>query len=859
MKVQVGFLSVVPAAAACLAAAAALGAAVGEPKRPFADLPGDVPREHAERVEQAPHRYEIGFRGAVDGTMTRMPIGYSAFVQGWQPNRSVRIENVGRTPVRNPRIVVNGRRRWSTVAEVVAEATRGLSDPRDRARAIWEFRRRSRFHATTWDPECSDLLKALNVYGYTLCGDEAVVINDLWKAAGLTTRRGYPVGHCVTEVFYDGDYHLLDSDEHVVCLKRDNRTIASEADVVRDHDLLKRTHSYGIGAEESRQTDEFSASLYGYEGQRQGDYGTSCRHAMDLVLRPGESIEYRWDHAGRQYTAGESPAPNQALRDGLGDLLAGWGPTAYDNLVNGRLSYRPDLATPAARLGAETADNARFDAASATIGPENAAKPAAVTWRFASPYVFVGGNLSARVRLGRGASATWRCSTDAADWHPVAASAEPGQRDLSARLDSRLSPRGKPTYQFRLQLVLVGDASAAHLAFEHEVQMAPLALPELEAGTNRIEYTDAEARRQVRVTHRWVERSAWHPPLAPAGALHPGDGQVVAGTQVRFQWKPAVDPDGDPIADYHFELSEHADVRWPLSPNFERLVSLTPARGKPEWTVPYAGLLNPQTGYYWRVRARDAHGVWGPWSKTFSFRARAPGVPLDVKLAPLAGDRVELQWRANPEGEPPIAYKVYGSNERGFTAGDREHLVNRGRGFVRDVDEFKAKSQQAPDAGMVPTPPNLIARVTATSLAVVGPDVSLANANRAYYRVVAIDRLGHESGPSDFAEVPRPFLVNRPAESGRLGEAYRFEPRVICSEGDLRCRASPESSYNAAYWDREVPAFSATRLPEGLRLDATTGTISGVPGKAGVFRGTLSVRTPGGSGKDVAWKVSIRE
>jgi hypothetical protein len=142
-------------------------------------------------------------RGAIDGTMTRVPVGYAAFVQGWQPNRSVLIENVGTSDVRNPRIVVNEKRRWHTLADVAAEATRGYTTPADRARAIWEFRRRNRFHATTWDGESSDLVKALGVYGYTLCGDEAIVINDLWKAAGLTTRRGYPVGHCVTEVFYD--------------------------------------------------------------------------------------------------------------------------------------------------------------------------------------------------------------------------------------------------------------------------------------------------------------------------------------------------------------------------------------------------------------------------------------------------------------------------------------------------------------------------------------------------------------------------------------------------------------------------------------------------------------------------------
>ncbi len=777
----------------------AAGAGVGQPKAAYQDRPDDRPQQHVETIGRSPHGYAIAMRGTVDATMTRLPVGYAAFVQGWQPNRSVLIENVGTSDVRNPRIVVNEKRRWHTLAEVATEATRGYTTSADRARAIWEFRRRNRFHATTWDGESSDLVKALCVYGYTLCGDEAIVINDLWKAAGLTTRRGYPVGHCVTEVFYDGAYHLLDSDEHVFCLKRDNETIASEADVVRDHDLVKRTHTYSIGSPESRETDEFSASLYGYEGERQGDHGTSARHAMELTLRPGESIEFRWDHIGKQYTAGEFVAPGQAIRDGQGDLLAGWGPVAYANLVNGRLCYRTDLSRPSARKGAETVDNVRFDAASSTIRPETSKNPATVTWRFSSPYVFVGGKATAAVQLAAGGSAEWRYSADAKTWQPVGSLTGPCSRTLVAALDSRLSPRGQPTYGFWAQLILRGDAAAGGIAFENDIQMAPLGLPELETGTNRIEYRDASpGDRQVRITHRWIERSAWRPPQAPKDALAPRDGQEVQGSRITFRWSPAAGPGDEPIGDYHFELSQHADMRWPLSPNFERLISLTPWQGRSEWTVPYVGLLNPGTIYYWHVRACDRNGVWGPWSRTFTFRIQAPGVPRDVKLVAKGDHELELQWQPGLRGSAPVAYKVYGSDERGFTASDREYLVHRGKGFMRTIEEYKKKPDNAPDAGQVKTPANLIAQVTATSLSVVGPGLTMPNTNKAYYRVVAVDRAGNESGPSDYAEVPRPWIWNPPDRAAQVGKLYRFQPQLIRSDGDLRCRAHIPAAFRSA-------------------------------------------------------------
>ena len=842
-----------------LAASHVVGAVIGDPKKPYVDRNDDKRCEHQEIVQDGTHAYEIEFRGAVDGMMTRDPVAYGAYVQGWQPNRSLLIENVGQTDVLNPRIVVNGRRNWSTLEDVVAEATRGYTSDADRARAIWEFLRRQRFHACTWDGECNDVLKVLNVYGYTLCGNEAHLINDLWKAAGLTPRRGYPVGHVVSEVFYDGDYHLLDSDEHVICLERDNKTIASCTDVVRDHDLIKRTHTYGIGRREDRKTDEFSASLYSYEGERKGDLGDNTKHSMDLTLRPGESIEFRWDHVGKEYSAGTVDPTDRRNGDGQGSLIR-WGATAYDKLRNGRLCYRPDLGGPLAERGALEIKSAVFDSDTASIRPSDPKKPATVVWQFRSPYVFVGGLATASVHLGEKASAEWAYSADKANWKSLSAASDSGESTLTASLDGIVSTRRQPTYRFWLRLTLSGNALVRDIAFDNDIQTSVLSLPELEAGTNRIVYSDSNSDdRQVRITHKWLERSAWHPPQAPSSAVSPRDGETVPGSQVRFRWEPAQDPDGDRIVDYHFELSEHADMRWPLSPNFEKRTSLTPSKGKPEWTVPYVGLLNPNTTYYWHVRALDEKGVWGPFSKTFSFRVQAPDVPLHVKLTTDKRGGLVLEWDPNPNGECPVAYKVYGSDEKGFTVSDVPYRAHRGKGFCRTMEEYETKPANAPDAGMVEVPGNLIAQVAEPSLRVVGWDLELPNTNKAFYRVVTVDSAGNESGPSDYAEVPRPFLVTPPEQRTRVGQPYRYEPNVIRSIGDLRCRRSEKSSYNAAFWDREEFSFKPVEIPEGLALDEQTGAISGAVQETGTYSIRYEVSDPSGKSQHVGYQLIAEE
>ena len=84
----------------------------------------------------------------------------------------------------------------------------------------------------------------------------------------------------------------------------------------------------------------------------------------------------------------------------------------------------------------------------------------------------------------------------------------------------------------------------------------------------------------------------------------------------KLTWEGAQDPDGDPITQYHVQVSPDPEMRYPLSPNFDRITS----SGEPAWPVPQGWFVRGRT-YYWRVRARDGRGAWSPWSACWAFTA----------------------------------------------------------------------------------------------------------------------------------------------------------------------------------------------------------------------------------------------
>ena len=601
----------------------------------------------------------------------------------------------------------------------------------------------------------------MNVFGFNTCGNSTLCLSDLLAKAGMHDFIfSHCPGHCVPQAFFDGKYNTLDGDMATFMLLRDNHTLASEQDLIRDHDLIKRVHQYGIMSPmDPLRNNQDYAQYYTWEGETTVRLKGWNWWTMAMVLRPHEAIEWRWGH--------ETPLKYH------GDLT-GYPPLVPDTLYNGVWEYTPDFKNDAQwRAGATVSNIANKDGVlTAADGGTGS-----IAWQMKVPYQFIGGTLAAAgdgyvFEIGTPSPKNGKLA-----YAPLATLAE---------FDGNFKGRTASSNEYSLKCTLTGKATLRSLTIKNDIQMAPLAMPAMGVGNNRFTYlehtdgnTGTNAARHMKITHNWVERSKTRPPQASAAPVFPADGGRSDGTDVVFQWKAAPHPDGAAITDYHFQLADHAAIRWPLSPNFDKYISKTPDHGQARYKLPRAGLLTQGETYYWHVKAKDSNGVWGPWSSTWSFTAEGPAYPLNLAIRQDAKSAVgTLTWSANPAGRAPARYRVYGSDEKGFTVHDAPYEVKLG-----DTKELAS-----------PFPANFVAEVAGTSLDVIGVGNPLPNANKAYYRVVAVDGKGKRSGDSDYVEAPRPFIYSAPVTTAAAGQPYRYQVQAIRSIGDLTRRDAPGPS-----------------------------------------------------------------
>ena len=589
--------------------------------------PTDVPKSHVQDVTAAPFTYNITQGGTIDGKMcTTLPSVWEPYEQTWESNRSLRMENVGAAKVINPWLKI-GPIDFFSQQTMANSVVGGLSTDREKALAIFYFYITHRYHKGNGDNGAQgDVSQAINVFGFNTCGNSTLCIADLLDKAGMRDCIfSHCPGHCVPQVFFDGKYNTLDGDMETMMLMRDNHTLASELDLIRDHDLIKRVHQYGIRSPMDQvKNNEDYAQYYTWEGNTTQRLKGWNWWTMGMVLRPHEAIEWRWGH--------ETPVKYH------GDMT-GHPPMVPDTIYNGVWEYAPDFKNdPQWRAGATVTNITNQNGVlTATDGGTGS-----IVWQMKVPYQFIGGALAAA-----GEGYVFEIGfLNPKDWKPAFLPL-PTLAEFDGKFKGPLAGN-----EYWIKCTLTGKASLRGLKIKNDIQMAPLAMPSMTVGNNRFTYlehtddkTGANAARHLRITHNWVERSKTRPPGTSASPVYPADGGQSDGTDVVFQWTAAKHPGGDAITDYHFQLADRPDMRWPMSPNFDKYISKTPDKGQTRYTLPRPGLLTHGKTYYWHVKAKDSSGVWGPWSPTWSFAAEGPAYPINVAIQQNTGSGTgALTW-----------------------------------------------------------------------------------------------------------------------------------------------------------------------------------------------------------------------
>ena len=268
-------------------------------------------------------------------------------------------------------------------------------------------------------------------------------------------------------------------------------------------------------------------------------------------------------------------------------------------------------------------------------------------------------------------------------------------------------------------------------------------------------------------------------------------------------------------------------MKWPLSMSFAKLISRTADAGQARYTTPGPGLLNPDTTYYLRVRRRDDKGVWGPWSR--------PG-------ASRRGDRTSLATSAWISIASATGASCDGRPARRVASRRRTAFMPATRRASRSATGATGVTVGA--SGTLPPefPANLVVETTAVELEVVGSHVGFPGANKAFYRVVAVDPAGNRSGPSDYAAAPRPVIISEAGDRGDArGMPYRYGGGHPIA-GRLRTRVIGGKE-TMGFWDVERPRVRhRAGAAMARRSTRPPACLSGTPDRPGPAEVVVSAR-----------------
>ncbi|MFC1479407.1 hypothetical protein ACFL6F_02315 [Planctomycetota bacterium] len=337
----------------------------------------------------------------------------------------------------------------SSLKSIIESVTRGAETDDQKAIAVMNFMRFNHYHLKNpFDKYGVGALKAMNVYGWRLCGGLATIQGALYRELGWKWRYSGQPGHTTIEAGYGDSWHYLDTFLRFYAWRDapkapGGRTIASQEDI-RDNTKIA---TEGFVFDNARRVwyhkgdvfewlnedltnwrapsflncgDTLSGVVSGCKGVSISSARTGHRntkfdvpgYSMDINLSPGYSLTFWWkafpegffhpQKSGRMaypyHTCGSKEYRNCPV---AGPLLEPYARDAEGKQIdsykrsyaNGILRFQPDLSTPHFLKGLHAQDNVSLK--DGALCPADTSKPGTITVRMQSPYVMVKGTVKA--------------------------------------------------------------------------------------------------------------------------------------------------------------------------------------------------------------------------------------------------------------------------------------------------------------------------------------------------------------------------------------------------------------------------------------------------------------------------------
>lgn len=785
--------------------------------------PADSSALLVEQTTQSPKIFHVNNPNQVDETCYPWPkTPATPRVVSW-----FRITNTGDEQIQNPRLRINGFRMPLSTEELENALIKGSADTRDQVLrvfyAIYNYAQH-RYPVITKMP--------LDYFLTDLSGDCAcmmLVQERIWSLLGLRHRNSHAICHAVSEVEVGGRTLHLDSNLQAFYLLHDNWTIASAQDLRDDPWLVRRATHYRDFNRYPRLLDDPELVSMWYSSSKVAAlFGPRAAPPplrnpdpvparVQFSLRPGES--YGWDTATRRLA---HPSKAWPELDAVSRDI-----TWTTELDFARPSHRWPLRPGQLREVKET-------------GIASLSTTPTLSLEYRLPFPIIGGSLQL---IGTHPQAELTALTLWVRYHHPK-SAEVLRRyplqdafDGTIQLDNLLG--GLPYPQNRMQLALALDSGGGDTRATSPAQLRGIrvnltlrstiwACRGLRSGGNEIIYTDDSPSRQV-IVEAGAEPDPRVPPVFSPGDFFPPDDSTVPEAELAFRWPECLKQEAD---GFHLQISAHADMRYPLSPTFDRLVRSRDLSNSDGYRLPWPGLLPVGRTLYWRVRPVAPGRLAGTWSEPRAFRVAGPEPPGDLKAHPRTNlhrvnpmDRVTLSWSATQtSGTLPVYYEIHASTTPGFSPVDKSHRIlglsdsSKYAHFWGDV--------YVTDWPVVPS--TLLTTTTQTSVLLFDPQTGEGFPPEQWgphLRVIAVDANGSRSASSPVVHLRSPLLPIPPEVIIPAGE-FAWSIPAIRSDG----RILNKDCYHLGLWNRpKLNYYSQAVSPaaNNWKVDSAMGVLHG--------------------------------